>query len=91
MLSPFPLILAMISEINLNFFLAGWLFILNPYKRTLRVMMLANGFELSGRGTPDRYLFYPPLSYNLAFKSRRIPGPLQRIVRQRKGIGSGHV
>jgi hypothetical protein len=39
-----------------------------------------NGFELSGRGTPDRYLFYPLLSYNFASKSRSIPGPFQRMV-----------
>jgi hypothetical protein len=42
-----------------------------------------NGFELSGRGMPDRYLFYPPTSYNFAMKSRSIPGPFQRkVIRQ---------
>ena len=41
--------------------------------------MRANGFELSGRGTPDRQLFYPLTSYNIASKSRSIPGPFQRV------------
>jgi hypothetical protein len=41
-----------------------------------------NGFELSGRGMPDRYLFFLLLSYNLVSKTRNIPGPFQRI---RKG------
>ena len=40
-----------------------------------------NGFELSGRGIPDCYLFYYLTSYNYAFVFRRIPGPLQRMVR----------
>jgi hypothetical protein len=39
-----------------------------------------NGFELSGRGIPDRYLFYPTTSYKFASKSRSTPGPFQRIV-----------
>jgi len=63
MLSPFPLILAMISEIILDFFLAGWLFILNPYKITLRIMMLANGLELS---YPAARASLVPLSHHLA-------------------------
>ncbi len=37
-----------------------------------------NGFELSGRGTPERYLVSPLLSYNFISKSRSIPGPFQR-------------
>jgi len=40
-----------------------------------------NGFELSGRGPPDRNLFYQLQSYNFDSKSRSIPGPLQRMVR----------
>jgi hypothetical protein len=54
--------------------------------KKLRIITLLrhNGFELSGRGIPDRYLFYPLTSYNFAMKSRSIPGPFQRIVRHRK-------
>jgi hypothetical protein len=32
-----------------------------------------NGLELSGRGIPDRYLFYTLTSYNIAMKSRSTP------------------
>ena len=42
-----------------------------------------NGFELSGRGIPDCFLFFcTRISYNQASKSCSIPGPFQRI---RKG------
>ncbi len=41
--------------------------------------MLPNGFELSGRGIPDRNLFYTLKSYNFVSKSRSIPGLLQRV------------
>ena len=40
-----------------------------------------NGFELSGRGILDLYLFFPLISYNFATNPRRIPVPLQRVVR----------
>lgn len=45
-------------------------------------LKLHNGFELSGRGMPDRYLFTTLISYNFASKSRSIHGPFQRGVRQ---------
>jgi hypothetical protein len=39
-----------------------------------------NSLELSGRGNPDRYLFYQLTSYNFVIKSRSIPGPFQREI-----------
>jgi len=61
-----------------------WLMYMNS------IFPMANGFELSGRGIPDRHLFYPLLSYNFVMKSRSIPGPFQRIVRPHWCIVSGH-
>ena len=48
------------------------------YPISLIITVPHNGFELSGRKTPDRYLFTPLTSYKFVSKSRRIPGPFQR-------------
>ncbi|MEA1977656.1 MAG: hypothetical protein U9N80_07115, partial [Chloroflexota bacterium] len=52
---------------------------LSPHKIRSLVGCSHNGFELSGRGTNVRYLFYTLTSYNSASKSHSIPGPFQRI------------
>ncbi len=36
-----------------------------------------NGFELSGRGIPDHYLFCPLTSYNLGIKIAQHPRSVQ--------------
>jgi hypothetical protein len=57
----------------------GW----KPDALPLKSIMAASGFELSGRGIPDRNNFYPLTSYNFASISRSIPGPFQRMVGHR--------
>jgi len=43
-------------------------------------------FSVSGRETPDRYLFTTPLSYNFDVETRCIPGPFQRMARPQLGL-----